>query len=230
MTKKYAILFKNTIKLEDAVPNKRYKFTLNPDWKPDYTDSKISPINQFNRYIKRLLDDLTHASFSFCIELSPVGRFHIHGWLVMLDVKQFYTWDIHQISGINGLLGVDDPDFQGKMTWAEYCYKQQPVIGVGWLALVHDNLAPLQPLIKLEPTKNDQLEKYDVQDEPTTPPNTPIMTYSKDYKESKIIEDDSPHWGKDKHDTIECNTNDEIEDSDILEYSEESEEDETIDC
>lgn len=171
MTKKL-ILFKNKLKLEEAQAWVKYKFTLNPDYGKD-----IENLDQFQRYIKKWLSSFKNANFTYCIEISPTGRYHLHGYIILTNIREFYNNELKFLSSINGLLGVEDPEFKGKMSWPDYCYKQQHIIGIGWETVTNVmEVARQFKDVKLIP--NDKMGFPTISNmvllkEPTTPLNSP---------------------------------------------------------
>jgi len=185
MTKPTQVLFKNLIKMEECEPYVKYKFTLNPDIK--YTQNDGSRMLQFKNFLSsRLIFD--SAGFTFCIEASPTGRLHIHGYIVIYDVRSFYTEDIANIAPYNGLMGAEDPDYKGKMTWEEYCFKQQKIMGCGWITTMEKVKDFPREIPVHKPVMKPGLEVFakasPLGAKAPAPPSTPVMEYAGDYAES----------------------------------------------
>lgn len=200
MTKHTLVLFKNKVKLEDVQTWTKYKFTLNPEYNP----KDLETYDQFCKYIAKWLLSFKHANFTYCVEMSPVGRYHLHGYIIITDAFGFYSNEVKYLAPHNGLLGVEDPDFKGKTSWEDYCYKQQHLTGLGWQVI--ENVFESARTFKQVPkTPNDQvgfkgIHLATVYKEPTTPPNSPCIEYAEGYEEEFLKDDDEGYDMEDPDD------------------------------
>lgn len=120
--------FKNP-EMQDIEGKKWYQFTWNPLIDIDLEGHMLNtPIEQFAKTVYKMLKECTYCSFSYTIEPSRKGRYHIHGWIKINDPWNFYQYDIHKLNIYNGMIR-DSPDdeFLEENTkyasWTDYCNK-----------------------------------------------------------------------------------------------------------
>lgn len=129
--------FHNWINLEDAKVDVPYKLNLNPP--PDLLIAhEIKTVDAFISFMNVKLANF-YCNIKYCVELSPQGRFHIHGWLTIKDLLGFYIHMLPRLNTMQGVLSTNITDMDTKSqykTWDDYCTKQNKIIGKSWQLLV----------------------------------------------------------------------------------------------
>lgn len=114
---------KNNVSLEKAQVGEMYSFTVNP---PDDEKAvgKSYVLNDHTRMIA-LVQKLRYSYVELYPELSPTGRLHYHGYLMMEDIFGFYSHDIKIISK----WGNFKLDTIGNLQdWINYVQKQMSIM------------------------------------------------------------------------------------------------------
>lgn len=166
-------LFKNRVELEKCEKFRLYKFTLNPE------QTKGETLDTFRKSIFKWFTHFKFANFTYCIEASPTGRLHIHGWIAITNIKEFYCGELPQLAKIQGFMSPANTEWDAKgtyKTWDEYCYKQQHIIKIGWETVINQALDMNED--KDKPCQKRGMEDYKYATEKQVkiiaPPNSPV--------------------------------------------------------
>lgn len=107
--------------LEDLKVDQWYAITINPQDKYQF----FNRVNRITDCLHKMRDDvLQHiGSYDYKIwpELSPKGRFHVHGIIRVTDKINFYLYCVPALLSRGTLVikEIEDP-----LIWEEYCKKQ----------------------------------------------------------------------------------------------------------
>lgn len=129
---------------EDIELKTRYALTLNFSDRFQYVKNKVNRVDFFCACVMKMLNEHLDCVYKFYVEISNIGRLHIHGTVKFLTFRQqlkFYELlanfkDLnictYKFGDINDELFADrhseaEDDLDGKTykTWDEYCKKQQ---------------------------------------------------------------------------------------------------------
>lgn len=125
-------MFHNFVHIEDAKLNTPYKITLNP---PLNLVGAFNTVDEAKSFFGKQLQSF-YCNYKYCIELDSKGRFHIHGWITITNILDFYIKELRKLKQWQGTISNNMTDFKTKSpykTWDEYCMKQQKIIGIGWI-------------------------------------------------------------------------------------------------
>lgn len=100
--------------------NIAYAFSLNPIDSLQYWDDD-NRLNKFKTNLTTILSSLNTINVIANIELSPLGRLHLHGTIKILNTKLFFLNHIHKLQHY-GTFEIDTIKDQDK--WTEYINKQ----------------------------------------------------------------------------------------------------------
>lgn len=109
------------LKLEDIEIGKAYAFSYNPSAQP--IPSKVNSIKEwFDIEYNVFQSVLQYCEVNLYVEISPTGRFHFHGIIIIRNAVQFIIRDVQHLTGLGTsvIKEVDKPE-----VWAEYITKQQ---------------------------------------------------------------------------------------------------------
>lgn len=119
---------KNFIDLEEAEEGVIYKITINPpdDMRSRGKEYLLTEVPLFIAMIKKFI----YSYIEVYPELSPNGRLHYHGYIIIEDLFGFYSHDIRLINSwcnfvISKLKGQSDDHLQ---EWVNYVQKQMKVM------------------------------------------------------------------------------------------------------
>lgn len=129
MDEKYT-KFQN-IPLEDAKLDTPYAFSFNPEHQTNLYDKKSDSFQytyalvKMDQYMKKMLVKLKASAYLMYQELSPLGRIHYHGYIQILNIVDFFVYDVPLLKsyGTFCIKPIDDAAL-----WAEYVRKQQAVL------------------------------------------------------------------------------------------------------
>lgn len=110
------------LKLEDVKPNTNYAFTINPI-------NKYQMFNSFTR-LSDIMKEMHHylgclKHYVLYPEISPKGRFHLHGWIWFndnIEIMQFY---IDYLPTLQNKCTYEMDVLTDVKIWTEYCLKQK---------------------------------------------------------------------------------------------------------
>jgi len=116
---------KHTVpKFEECEIGKPYACTINPtDNLQQYYENSVRRFHTFNDAIQLKIKKVLHPyckSYYFSIEISPLGRLHLHGTIVLSDKIGFYL-QIHKLFDIGTVCIKEEKD---QDVWFQYCIKQ----------------------------------------------------------------------------------------------------------
>lgn len=122
-TAPYAYYNNRPVKLpspEDIDINTVMSFTYNPNFTP--YDNTVIDMKTYNNDLVEVFTLLKHCKIRLVHEISSMGKFHLHGYILILHKIKFYTMDL-QILKQHGVFEIDfinDADI-----WKKYVYKLQ---------------------------------------------------------------------------------------------------------
>lgn len=117
--------FKNkhkALKLEDVKIGVNYAFTVNPIDKYQLFKS-FTRLNDINKEMHHYLGTLKH--YVLYPEISPKGRFHLHGWIWFndnIEIMQFY---IDYLPMLQQKCCYEMDELNDVAVWTAYCTKQK---------------------------------------------------------------------------------------------------------
>lgn len=112
------------LKPEVVSMGKLYAISINPVAQPQI--GKCLSFKEWYDSHEHLFRDVCVASeFRLYIEISPMGRFHFHGWMCIKNIMNFYLYDVKTLTMERTCVikEIEDPD-----VWEEYTLKQQHII------------------------------------------------------------------------------------------------------
>lgn len=121
---------KTMLKVEDMTENHAYAFNLAPEIQFTGYDKKTRsngysyPHKTFRDYVQSHLMLCKYSNYELFFELSPLGRQHYHGMIIITDINGFFTKDIQILNSLGCYLCkiIDD-----KGGWLDYICKQQHI-------------------------------------------------------------------------------------------------------
>lgn len=129
---------KNTwFKMEDFHTATMYALTINPhDCFQSYDLNSINRFHTFKRRMTIFLRDTIKpfcSQYNFYIELSTNGLLHLHGWIVVDSIVDFYLSAIPRINNMSASYLTDVKDIlithdSPYESWNAYCLKQQTML------------------------------------------------------------------------------------------------------
>lgn len=109
------------LKPEEVVLGTEYAFTLNPVAQPQI--GKLNSFKEWYDLFEHVFRDCCIASeYRLYIEISPMGRFHFHGKIKIINIMNFYIYDVKTLTNDSTCVikVMEDPD-----EWETYYLKQQ---------------------------------------------------------------------------------------------------------
>lgn len=109
-----------SIKAELIKTDTEYAFTINPE--KQFETYGFNYYQEFMKYMIGKLGKLNNCKMKLFPEVSPIGRLHLHGTIIILNVLSFYLTDIHLLQEI-GAFEIDT--ISDVKIWETYITKQQ---------------------------------------------------------------------------------------------------------
>lgn len=106
--------------LEDLVENKCYAITINPCDKYQHFHSMMR-LEKCIDDLDKILADIGCYEYVLYPELSPKGRFHWHGFFVVIDKIRFYSYSIPHLLRCGTVVLKELVDVE---EWKKYVHKQ----------------------------------------------------------------------------------------------------------
>lgn len=120
-TATYASYNNRPIKLpspEDISLNTLMAFTYNPNFTP--YDETVIDMKTYNNDLVDVFSQLKYCKIKLVHEISCMGKFHLHGYIMITHKIKFYTTDI-QILKLHGVFEIDF--INDEEIWETYVYK-----------------------------------------------------------------------------------------------------------
>lgn len=109
--------------LETLVVGKQYAFTYNPcDKYQGFNCVVTDRIREFYKHMDEFFGYKNFSNKKLWVELSPKGRLHLHGIIVVEQIVQFYLYEIPKLTR-KGTVHIKAMTDDGSV-WMEYCTKQ----------------------------------------------------------------------------------------------------------
>lgn len=134
---------KTCVSLETMEQGEEYAITLSPPDARNSDTAKANSVTSIQDYdkklttVKELINKLHGSKLVLFPELSPTGRLHFHGILVVVDIFNFYWHDLYLLDSV--MYEVDTISERDK--WLNYCQKQSHIMGS-----IHDRLGIKYPI------------------------------------------------------------------------------------
>lgn len=112
------------LKPEEVYIGKLYAISVNPVAQPQI--GRCLSFKEWYDSMEHLFRDVCIASeFRLYVEISPMGRFHFHGWMCVKNIMNFYIYDVKTLTREQTCVikEIEDPE-----VWEEYILKQQGLI------------------------------------------------------------------------------------------------------
>lgn len=78
---------------EDVIVNTEYAFTFNPSFTPYGSGNRIHLSTYYNELVD-VFKSLKYCQIRLYHEISSKGKFHLHGYIKIIDVMDFYILDL----------------------------------------------------------------------------------------------------------------------------------------
>lgn len=108
---------------EDVQEGRPLSFNYNPQMQPHHNLGAyaLTEIKDFIEDCYKVFKSCGNCDIKVVPELSRLGRWHFHGWIVINNVMDFYLSDIHKIINKGTVYVNHLADADG---WKDYVYKQ----------------------------------------------------------------------------------------------------------
>lgn len=113
------------VKPEDVRVNTRYTFSFNPEEQPKpqrFYNITLTLFSSWSEKNIELFKSMKYAKIETYMEISKNSRLHYHGYIKILDIVNFYFFEVPKLKhyGTFEIDFISDP-----MTWDLYCKKQK---------------------------------------------------------------------------------------------------------
>lgn len=113
----------NIIEPEKVNPDELLSFSFNPEEQPLFEKfycMRLNNLADWSRRQKDILSTLRYAKVSCVLEISRKGRMHMHGFIKIHKIAEFYLMDLKKLMHY-GTLEIDSITNVEK--WYDYIYK-----------------------------------------------------------------------------------------------------------
>lgn len=123
------------LKMEDIKLSTCYAVTLSPPDNRGLVSRRIWNIQTPTKILEENIDkhvqifkSLKYCELELNPELSPKGRLHYHGVIIIKDVLNFYYHDLHILNETMSYeIDTLSEDAEGLLKYTSYCVKQRPI-------------------------------------------------------------------------------------------------------